>query len=470
MPLNSIILFFDWFFIMSFMSINIAYFTMTILSITQLKTKIQSNIGGVKESIPSEFEIPISILVPAYNESTSIVTSIESLLLRNYREYEIIVINDGSTDNTLEKLKEAFFLQEIHVENEFYIPTKNIKSYYQSSKYPQMRVIDKENGGKADSLNAGINASLFPLFCSVDADSILEIGSVQSLVQSFIKDATTIAAGGTIRIINGCKVQNGKLEQIGIPKNILALIQVVEYLHDFIFGRLGWLPINGLLILSGAFSIFLKKHVIDTGGYSTDTVCEDMELVLRLHKYMRNKGTPYNITYVPEAVCWTEAPENLETLQKQRIRWQKGLGESLSMHYEIFLNKKMGAIGFISFPFVLFFELLAPILEFMGYLFFGFGFYFGIIGYDAFIAFLFVSVGLGTLISIISIVLEELTFQTYKSNYYIFMLVIGAIMENIGYRQLKTVWRLIGLIKFAFNSKFEWGVMKRQGKWNSQGN
>ena len=470
MPIHSIISFFEWFFIISFVIMNIGYLIMSMLSIGQLKGLIKSKITGVRENDLDGIEMPVSILVPAYNESVSIVESIESMLQLRYLEYEIIIINDGSTDNTLRVLKEAFALEKIHIDNEFNITTKRIRQLYQSSKYPQIRVIDKENGGKADSLNAGINASSFPLFCSVDADSILDRDSLKSVVQPFIKDATVIASGGTIRIANGCKVRNGKLEEVGVPRNPLALSQVVEYLHSFLFGRLGWVPINGLLVLSGAFSVFLNIHVIDTGGYRTDIVGEDMELVLRMHKYMREKGEPYNIAYTPEPVCWTEAPEDIKTLQNQRIRWHKGLGESLAIHYEVFLNRKMGVIGFVAFPFALFFELLTPILEFIGYLFYALGFYFGVINSDAFIAFLFVSVGLGILISIGAILLEEITFQAYKKKSYIFMLLVGAIIENVGYRQLNTVWRFTGLVKFVFNSRLEWGKMKRHGKWHSKAN
>lgn len=468
MNINNLITDFEWVFILFFVLINTSYLILTLLSMQKLLRHVRAKFSGITERPPAGFETPVSILVPAFNEAATIVPSLDSIMQLNYPEYEIIVINDGSTDDTLEVLKNELDLIDVYVVDQIRVKTQPVRSHYQSLKYKKIRVIDKENGGKSDALNAGINASFYPLFCCVDADSVLENDSMINVVQPFLEDPDVIAAGGTIRIANGCLVRNGRLEKIGIPKNPLALVQVVEYLHAFLFGRMGWVPLNSLLIISGAFSLFVKEHVIAVGGYRTDTVGEDMELIIRLHKHMRYKKQPYKITFVAEPICWTEAPERLETLRNQRVRWHRGLGESLFFHKDILFNPKMGIIGFFAYPFALFFEFFSPALELAGYFFFFLSMYLGIINQDAFKAFLIAAVGLGILLSVSAILLEEMTFQVYKKKRYILMLLIGAVFENIGYRQLNSFWRLVGFIKFSFGTRREWGRMKRHGLWQAE--
>jgi len=336
------------------------------------------------------------------------------------------------------------------------LPTKNIRTYYKSLQYSNLRVIDKKNGGKADALNAGINHSIHPLICSLDADSILDPNSLRAVVMPFMVDATTIATAGTVRVANGNELHDGKFRNMHVPHSLLPLIQTVEYIRAFNFGRLGWVPIKSLLILSGAFSVFQKQAVVDIGGYSADTVGEDMEIVLRLHRYMLNKGIPYAITHVPEAICWTEVPEDIGSLYKQRIRWQRGLGESLSNNEDMFFSKKTGLLGNFALPFSLFFELLIPILEIVGILFFVLGFWYGNISYYGLMSFLIVSIGFATIISFFSIILDQLSFRIYNSIGGISMLFLGAVIENMGYRQLTSVPRFIGITKFLFNHKYHW--------------
>ncbi len=466
MNINNLITGFEWVFILFFLLINTGYLIVTLLSMQGLWRHVRSKLSGISEHPPAGLETPVSILVPAYNEAATIVPSLHSIMQLNYPEYEIIVINDGSDDDTMDLLKKELELVEVYVVDQIRIKTKPVHGHYQSLKYKKIRVIDKENGGKSDALNAGINASVYPLFCCIDADSVLEKESLMNVVQPFLEDPDVIAAGGTIRIANGCRVRNGRLEKIGIPQNPLALVQVVEYLHAFLFGRMGWVPLNSLLVISGAFSLFVKEHVIRVGGYRTDTVGEDMELVLRLHKHMRYKKQPYKITFVAEPICWTEAPERLETLKNQRVRWHRGLGESLFSHTDILFNPKMGSIGFFAYPFALFFEFLSPALELAGYVFFFLAMYLGVINQEAFIAFLIVAVGLGILLSVSAILLEEMTFQVYRKKSYILMLFLGAVIENIGYRQLNSFWRMIGFMKFFSGTRGEWGKMLRHASWH----
>src|SRR6185369_10958297 len=274
------------------------------------------------------FEPKISVLVPAYNEEANIAASIRSLLQLDYPDYEVVVINDGSRDRTLDVLREEFALQEFPEAFLVRLQTRPVRGLYRSLVHPQLRVIDKVNGGKADALNAGINGARFPLFCGVDADSILQQDSLRLVARPFLEDPSTVACGGTIRIANGCQMSGGALVRAGVPRSYLALCQTVEYLRAFLFGRAGWSPLNALLIISGAFGLFDKEVVVQVGGYRTDSIGEDMELVVRLHRILRKRRQKYRIALVPDPVCWTEAPEDLQTLKNQRVRWQRGLSDS----------------------------------------------------------------------------------------------------------------------------------------------
>jgi cellulose synthase/poly-beta-1,6-N-acetylglucosamine synthase-like glycosyltransferase len=411
----------------------------------------------------SALEIPISILVPAYNEEAGIAASVRSLLQLSYSEYEIIVVNDGSTDGTLAALVEEFGLQPFPEALRVQVPTKKVHAIYQSSRYPNLRVIDKTNGGKADALNAGVNASRYPLFCGVDADSILQRDSLQRVVRPFLDDADMVATGGTIRIANGCRISGGYLTSVGLPRNQWAMFQVVEYLRAFLFGRLGWSAISGMLIISGAFGLFRKDVVVMAGGYRSDTVGEDMELVVRMHRELRAREQRYRIEFVPDPVCWTEAPEDLKTLRNQRVRWQRGLSESLAGNWRLMFSKNGGVPGWVGFPFMIIFEWLGPIVELGGYLFMLFALWFGMVSLDAFLLFLFVAIGLGVLLSVSSLLLEEMSFHIYPKGGHLARLGVTVILENFGYRQLNSWWRIVGLFQWARQAEAKWGTMQRKG-------
>jgi cellulose synthase/poly-beta-1,6-N-acetylglucosamine synthase-like glycosyltransferase len=347
------------------------------------------------------------------------------------------------------------------------IATREIRQVYRATRFPNLCVIDKVNGGKADSLNAGINASRYPLFCGVDADSILQRDSLEKVVEPFLRDPTVVATGGTVRIANGCEVSGGFLTSVGLPKNIWALFQVVEYLRAFLFGRLGWSAINGMLIISGAFGVFRKDAVILAGGYRPDTIGEDMELVVRMHRLLRARGVPYRVEFVPDPVCWTEAPEDYKTLKNQRIRWQRGLAESLSANWGLMFSRNGGAPGWLAFPFMLAFEWLGPIVELFGYAFMVVAVLTGAVSWQAFGAFLFLAVGLGILLSASGLLLEEMSFHIYPKGKQLLLLGLVVLVENLGYRQLNTVWRLTGLYRWATQKESAWGTMKRKGTWQS---
>jgi cellulose synthase/poly-beta-1,6-N-acetylglucosamine synthase-like glycosyltransferase len=281
------------------------------------------NTSRLRRLLRSPLAPRISILVPAYNEAKGIVDSVRSLLALDYPQLEVIVINDGSTDDTIERLVAGFGLREVLRPTPPYLPcNKPVHAVYAPHSQLRLLVIDKENGGKADSLNAGINFAAYPLFCSVDADSILEQDALAKTALPFIEDPyRTVATGGLVRVANGCRVEHGRVAQARLPQPRLAMFQVVEYARAFFGARTGWSALNGLLIISGAFGLFNREAVIAAGGYRTDTVGEDGELVTRLHRTCRDARRPYRIVYIADPVCWTEVPETTRFLRRQRRRW-----------------------------------------------------------------------------------------------------------------------------------------------------
>ena len=455
--------FITWFILGYFVLLNGGYLVLNFLSIAVLRRNRQEKLVDTLPQVYSGLAPGISILVPAYNEEATITAAIRSMFQLTYADFEIIVINDGSRDRTLAVLTEAFALVPFPQAPREGLPTKPVRGVYHSARHPNLRVIDKENGGKADSLNAGINAARHPLFCGVDADSILARDALQRVVKPFLNDPLTVATGGTVRVANGCEVTDGALTRVGLPTNIWALFQVVEYLRAFLFGRLGWSQLNGMLIISGAFGLFKTEVVSAVGGYRANTIGEDMELVVRLHRMLRQQGVRYRIQFVPEPVCWTEAPEDFTTLKNQRIRWQRGLSESLSSNWGLMFSRRGGAPGWLAFPFMVLFEWLGPVVELGGYLFMAYAYAFGLVSWQAFSGFLVMAVGLGILLSASGLLLEEMAFHMYPKMRHLALLLVMVVVENLGYRQLNSWWRLVGLLRWASQRESSWGEMKRKG-------
>ncbi|MFO0773419.1 MAG: glycosyltransferase [Nitrospiraceae bacterium] len=458
----------QWGFMVYLVALTASYVALDIVAIIHLRHYMEER---VLDGLPhgySGFEPQISILVPAYNEEATITDNLRSLLQLSYSEYEIIAINDGSKDSTLETMIREFQLTPFPEAYNHRLKTKPIRAIYHSATYPNLRVIDKENGGKADSLNAGIEVSRYPLFCCIDADSILQRDSLNRVVQPFLDDPRTVACGGTVRIANGCEVQQGFLTKVGLPKNILALFQIVEYLRAFLFGRLGWSPMNAMLIISGAFGLFHKETVIGVGGYMHNTIGEDMELVVRLHRHLRLAGKPYRITFVPDPVCWTEAPEDLRTLKNQRIRWQRGLCESLMNNRELLCHRRGGTPGWLAFPFMLLFEALGGVIEVIGYGLMTISFIMGWISFSTWLILFAVAISLGILLSVSAFLLEELSFHLYPQRRQVFLLLAAAVIENFGYRQINAIWKTIGFWRWLRGKQGGWGTMTRTASWQAR--
>lgn len=457
----------EWAFLLYFIGLNGGYLALNLISFFSLSKFMRTHVVGEPLQAHTGLHLPISLLVPAYNEQASIASSIHSLLQLSYQEFEIVVINDGSKDDTLKVLAHEFSLVPYPEAYRQQLATKQIRGIYRSTQYNNLRVIDKENGGKADSLNAGINSARYPLFCAVDADSILQRDSLQRVSQPFRENPHVVASGGTIRIANGCSVSNGFLQTIDLPRKALPILQIVEYLRAFLFGRIGWSALNAMLIISGAFGLFRKSAVVEVGGYRTATIGEDMELIVRIHKHYRLAKKPYRIEFVPDPICWTEAPEDMATLRNQRVRWQRGLLESLSANSALLCHPRSGMVGWLAFPFMLLFEALGPIIEITGYLLMLIFFLSGLISGQAFLVFMFVAIGFGFLLSVSGLLLEEMSFQIYPRPRQLLLLLLAALVENFGYRQINLWWRLIGIVLWLRGGHAKWGEMKRGGGWQN---
>lgn len=406
---------------------------------------------------------PITLLVPAYNEELTIVESIRSLLALQYPSFEVVVVNDGSGDRTLEVLKAAFELGPVERSYELIAPHAPIRGFYGTPHQPRLIVVDKENGGKADALNAALNLSRAPVVCSMDADSLLESDALLRAVRPFVDDPErVIAVGGTIRIVNGCEIQSGRVTRVGAPKNFLALLQTVEYLRAFLMARLAWSEAGCLLIISGAFGLFRRDAVMKVGGYSLNTVGEDMELVVKLHRHYRREKRPYRVAFMAEPVCWTEAPETLGVLGRQRARWHRGALETFVRHADMIGNPRYGRIGTLGFGYILLVDVLGPFIEAAGYLLIPAFWLLGILQTDYLYAFLAVSFGFGVVISVGALALEETVLRRFPDVETLGTLMAAAIVENFGYRQLNNIWRLVGTWQFV-SGQHGWGAMTRRG-------
>lgn len=455
------------FFIGYFLLLNGFYLVLNISSMLTLRSYMRRRPDYGSDAPYLDIEPPVTVVMPAYNEEATILAAVRSMLQLQYPDYELLIVNDGSKDNTLQVLIDEYdFVLNPEVVRKA-VEHQPIRAVYRSRQFPNVRLVDKANGGKADALNAGINLARHDLFCAVDADSILQRDSLLRVVQPFVEDERTIASGGTVRIANGSEVRGGFLVKAGLPRNWLARMQIIEYLRAFLFGRLGWSSVNGVLIVSGAFGLFDRARVEAVGGYRPKSMGEDMELIMRLHEWHSRHRVPYRITYVPDPICWTECPEDFRTLGNQRSRWQRGLAESLVWHPPWRSGWRAGAAGWLAWPFMFLFELVAPLIEAAGYLVMTIGLILGWVSLQAMLLFLAAAIGMGILLSVNALLLETLSFRVYERKRDLLALFVVAVAENFGYRQINTWWRCRGMWQWMSRRKMEWGAMKRSGAWSS---
>ena len=457
-----VIIFINIFVVFYFIGINGSYLLLVLLSFFGLRQERTTRRATDRDlAFRSEFNKPLTVIIPAHNEEKTIIATVRSALSLRYPEFEVIVVNDGSSDQTLSALKKYYNLKPAARDYVSDLECSPIMAIYGSANYPNLVVVDKERGGKSDALNAGINVSQYPLFCNIDSDSLIDSGSLLKVVDLFAKDWRTVAAGGTIRAANSCVVKDGQVVEVRLSSNFWVRFQIVEYMRAFLFGRAGWSTIGGLLILSGAFSIFRRKAVIEAGGYRKDTVGEDMELVLRIQRVMQRKNREYRVVFLPDPVCWTQVPEDYHSLKTQRRRWQRGLSESLFGNFELFLNPRYGSVGMISFPFFLFYEFLGPVIEIGGYLIFILSLILGLLNPPFVLLFLTAAIVLGILLSTSALLMEEIYYRNYPRLRDVLTLFCFAVMENLFYRQLHAWWRFRGIIDFFFKKR-SWGSQARR--------
>jgi cellulose synthase/poly-beta-1,6-N-acetylglucosamine synthase-like glycosyltransferase len=454
---------FEWLVLAYFILVNSFYAVLLLAAARELLRHTSAVRGESRSRILGAAAAPrISILAPARNEGPTIEDSVGALLALFYPNLEVVVVNDGSTDHTLAVLRRAFDLVPIHTVFEPRIETQRVRQLYRSRTHTNLVVVDKENGGKADALNAALNLATGDLVCSIDADTLIEPDALQRMVRPFLGRPEVVAAGGTIRVANGSAIREGRIMTLRAPRHALAGFQVVEYLRAFLFGRLGWNRLGGNLIVSGAFGLFRRDAVVAIGGYANDTVGEDMELVLRLRRRGYEEDAANQADFVPDPVAWTEVPESPRILGRQRDRWHRGLADVLWRHKRVFANPRYGAMGLVAFPYFVFVELLAPVVEACGLIAALIGLFIGALDIPFAILFFLFAYGYGLMLSVMTIVIEELSYHRYADLSDRFLLVLWALLENVGYRQLTVVWRLRGLFRFLLGRK-EWGDMKRRG-------
>jgi cellulose synthase/poly-beta-1,6-N-acetylglucosamine synthase-like glycosyltransferase len=443
------------------------YLVLTIFSAITLRKYLRKNSYVDYNSIVASPLAPsLSVIAPAFNESETIIDNIRTLLSLYYNNYEVVVINDGSKDDSLEKIIAAYELEKVNYYFDYHLPCKRIRGVYKSRNrsFKKLTVIDKANGGKADSLNAGLNVCRNKLVVSIDADSIMEPDALLKLVKPFMegKEKRVIGAGGVIRIANSCEISEGHIQKIILPKKFLPRAQVMEYTRAFLMGRMAWSELDGLLLISGALGMFDREIVIKAGGYSTKTVGEDMELVVRIRRYMVEHGMEYDVVYIPDPLCWTEVPSTVKVLARQRSRWTRGTLETLFTHRKLFFNKKYGKLGLLGYPYWLTFEYLAPIVEFLGICWFTFLIITDHLNWPFFILLFGFVYFFAVSLSVWSVLFEEITFHKYEKRRDVLRLVATAFLEPLFYHPMVMLMNIKGNVDKILQRN-KWGKMERKG-------
>jgi poly-beta-1,6-N-acetyl-D-glucosamine synthase len=456
-------------FLVILLVIVFSYAVLAAVSIVAMWRNQRKNRSLSVENLLSSKYLPgISIVAPAYNEGLSIVENVRSILSLCYSDFEIVIVNDGSKDDSLAKLADAFSLEMVRALPVADIPTQLIRGVYRSRNlaYSHLVVVDKVNGGKADALNAGINLSTKKLVLCTDVDCIIESEGLLKLVRPFLEETRrkVVAVGGVIRVVNSCEVTSGKVTKVNLPGGWLERFQVLEYFRVFTLARMGWAQMRGSLLVSGALGMFDREALVRVGGYTPNIVGEDMELVLKLHRYMRKVAKEkYVIGFIPDPLCWTEVPNTAKVLSRQRNRWSRGFIESILKHKRMFLNPTYGFVGLVSFPYAVFFEwLLAPI-EVFGYAYFIYMVYNGLYNLP-FLLFLFTLVyGYFLMLTLLSVLAEDLVYHRYSNKVDLIKLVLVAMVEPFFYHPLNLYWTIKGNFDYFIRGKREWGKMDRRG-------
>jgi cellulose synthase/poly-beta-1,6-N-acetylglucosamine synthase-like glycosyltransferase len=453
----------DWVILIYFLMVNSFYLVLLVAAAIEMRDHLHRVWGESRWRIlGSEFAPTVSVLAPAHNEEATIAQAVQALLTLEYPNLEVVVINDGSTDETLNVLLSEFDMYPVHRIYRRRIQSRTVTGIYRSHVHPGLVVIDKENGRKADALNAGLNIATGELVCAIDADTLIESDALLRMVRPFIIGEGVLAAGGTIRIANSSEVRAGRIISSTVPREPLAGFQVGEYLRAFLFGRLGWNRLGGNLIISGAFGLFDREAVIAAGGYLHETVGEDMELVARLRERSYTHGGPTRVSFIPDPVAWTEAPDDLRTLGRQRERWHRGLSDVMWRYRKVLFRPRYRAFGSVVYPYFLFVEFLAPVIELIGLIGLGLGLWLGAVNWQFALLFFLTAYGLGTVLTFVTLLLEGFSFHRYSTLRDHLLMGMWALLESFGYRQLTVLWRVRGIWGYL-RKRQSWGAMERRG-------
>ena len=411
----------------------------------------------------------VSIIAPAYNEEVTIIDNVKSMLNVRYPRYDIIIVNDGSKDRTLELLIEEFDLMEVPFTNTRRVPCKPIKRVFRSrdDRFDKLIVVDKEPGGrKADASNAGINITENKYFVCTDVDCYVEPMALYRMMWLVVNShIPVIGVGATMLMGNNCVVKDGRMVEAKVPSNPLTMWQELEYMRSFLIGKLGWSSHNALPNISGGFGLFDTDVVVKSGGYESTSFAEDIDLLLRMITYMHSVGQEYRLAQIPKVSCWTEGPYSLRTLYRQRVRWARGLCEIVVSHKNLFFNMQYGPIGTFTLPYIFMFEFLAPIIEATGFLFMLWLVFVGGINWNtAFVIFGMIysfSLSLTFLVLIFDYQLKVVNWKSTTRSY--IKLAIAGITEAFFYHPLITLFSLIGYTKYIRNSRAIWTHITRKG-------
>ena len=449
-------------------------------------------IGSLEALYSSSSTPAVTIVVPAYNEQETIVESIRALMNLYYPRYEIVIINDGSTDDTVKELKAAFGFSRRKLGYESLIPTCRIRDTFEvdpTGDVTRLVLLDKDNGGKADALNAGLNAALAPFVCCIDADSILGRNSLLEVMQPMVEDPEGIAAcGGQVGVANGCTIEDGRVVDVRLPRNWLAKFQIVEYMRSFTAGRTALVSLNSLLILSGVSAVFRKSLLFEVGGFlsgrltsrivteyvggSKETVCEDMEIIVRLQRYLLEKEIPARIHFLPYPMTLSQVPERVRDFGRQRDRWFRGLAQVLFYHRKMLFNPRYKQVGLFAMPYQFLFEFLGPLVEIFGYVLLPLLFLAGVVSIEYLLLFFTVSILYGTLLSIAAVLMgvwtegrvadgrNSVSLFRYGGFGNALTLVTFATLSMLGYRQMQLYYLSKGFVGFL-QGRQTWGKFKR---------
>ncbi|MFC5138148.1 glycosyltransferase [Actinomycetospora rhizophila] len=456
----------NWGVLAYFLALNTSYLALIGLAVGEFRRHLRRRRWADLDAAYADPQtLGVSVVMPAYNEEATIVESVRAMLSLRHPRFEVVVVVDGSTDSTFDVLVRRFDLVEVPRVVPDEVPVRGtVLSVHAPAAASPLVVVRKENGGKASANNAGINAARYPLVCLVDADCVLDPDALLAIAKPFADDPErVVAAGGVVRAVNDSPVTAGRVTELRMPRRWLARIQVVEYLRAFLLGRSGWSALGALVVISGAFGLFRRDALVEVGGLDMDTIGEDAELVVRLHRHLRGQRRRYRMVFLPEPVAWTEVPETATVLGRQRRRWSRGLVETLWRHRGMIGHPRYGAVGLLALPFYVVFELLAPVVELIGLVALAAGLLLGAVDGTFAVLFLLVALGYGLALTLVALVVEEFSFHRYRGWRDLAVAIGAAVVENVGYRQATAWWRLRGLVEAVLRRRAVWGQMTRVG-------